>query len=117
MNSKPNAAADSRHASSRAEGHESGCPSAPRGGPSPEIPPNRFIRMVKMVLGSLILRVCPEKPHACANVRCHLRPLCACAAAELRTARQLEGRVWITVAACGLIALALWLSRGLLPSL
>ncbi len=63
-------------------------------------------------VGRLVLAVCPKGRTVCENVHCALRPLCACAQADLAAARKFENRVWVAVAICGALVLLLALLRA-----
>jgi len=53
-----------------------------------------------MLLGRLILRICPAGKRACAHESCHLRAFCKCAQAEWTAAGALENRFWVALAIC-----------------
>ena len=63
--------------------------------------------------GRVVLAVCRNggKAEACKNLRCALRPFCACAQAELTAANRMETRVWLAVALCGAVVLVVALIR------
>lgn len=63
--------------------------------------------------GKAILAVCRNGGRAepCANLRCVLRPFCACAQAELRAANRMETRIWLAIAFCGAVLLVVALIR------
>ncbi len=64
-------------------------------------------------VGKVVLAVCRNaaKPEPCRNLRCVLRPFCACAQAEVRAANRMETRVWLAVAFCGGLILLVALIR------
>ncbi len=64
--------------------------------------------------GKAVLDVCRHggKAEPCRNLHCVLRPLCACAQAELTASNRMETRVWLAVALCGAIVLIVALIRA-----
>jgi len=70
---------------------------------------------LQAALGSIVLRICAERPSSCAKTRCHLRALCHCADEDRQAAQLLENRVWMVVAICGAAVLIGWLLLGLVP--
>ncbi len=86
---------------------------APRRGLQPETAddpvvedsPGPAARGVKLLIGKVVLMVCPSGRKECKNVHCRLQPFCACARADFETARKSEARVWMAVALCGALVL------------
>ncbi len=66
--------------------------------------------------GRVVLAVCPSahKSEPCTNVRCVLRPLCACAQAEIAAGHKVEARVWLALALCAAILLIIAFIRILI---
>ena len=55
---------------------------------------------LNVLIGRLVLRICPSGKKVCRHESCHLRVFCKCAQAEWRAAGVMESRFWAVLAAC-----------------
>ena len=88
---------------------------APVGDPVPLDKQVTERQRMKLLVGRLVLTVCPSGKKECKNLHCLLQPFCQCARAEFGAGNRIEAGVWMGLTICGAILLLvafLWAMLG-----
>lgn len=102
------------------QSHPEGAPPANAPRPLPRPSPRALAQRVQMalsrrarlVVGTLIVRLCNSDRRECRRETCQLRPLRRCAMDELRANAAVEWKIWAVLGACGCALLAHFFMRG-----